>query len=188
MKKILISGMLLCSYFGIAQEACELMQNESKNCKIVNVEDVRCIAENSENENTIFFTFGLWCSPCRLHLKDAIALKENYDVHLIILLSEKEDDELITRTIDYLHKQDESLEIMMMKDTYGKRQGQKYKNFLKEITPEGTKSILGMSKYIVLDKKGKVQKITTWKDNKDNDWQDNSKVLEEHVIPLLKAK
>ena len=42
-----------------------------------------------------------------------------------------------------------------------------------------------MSKYIVIDKKGKVLMVTNWKDNREYDWEDDSNMIKERIIPIL---
>jgi thiol-disulfide isomerase/thioredoxin len=171
-----------------SQDNCSLLRNKLDNIKIVDVNDLQCISRQSKNENTIVYTFGIWCAPCRLHLKNAINLKYQYDVNLLILLIEPETDRIIQSTIDYIHKIDSKIEIVLLKDKYGKKRGKKYKNFLKEITPKKFENLNGMSKYLVFNKKGEIEMITTWKDNRNNDWKDDSNMIKDKIVPLLRHK
>ena len=58
-------------------------------------------------------------------------------------------------------------------------------SFLAEITPPEFENINDMSKYIIIDKKGKVLMVTNWKDNRDYDWEDDSNMIKERIIPIL---
>lgn len=188
MKYIITLFLLLFPLITFSQENCILIKNSLNNINIVDSDDLRCIAKQSKNENTIIYTFGIWCSPCRLHLKNAIALKDKYDINLLILLIEPETDKIIQKTLDYLHNIDPKIKIVLLKDKYGKKRNKKYKRFLKEITPENFENLNGMSKYLVFDKKGEVIMITTWKDNRKYNWKDDSNMIKDKIIPLLKYK
>lgn len=171
-----------------SQNNCNLKLNEIGSIPIVTSNDLKCIAKESINKNTIIYTFGIWCLPCKLHLQNAINLKKKYDVNVVILLIEKEKDRVITSTIDYLKNVDRDINIVLLNDFYGKRRSKKYRKFLKEITPERFENLDGMSKYIVLNKAGEIIMVTTWKDNRKYDWEDDSKMIEEKIIPLIKEK
>lgn len=152
----------------------------------VNVEDVRILSVETDKKNTILYSFGIWCAPCREHLKNALNITKEYSVNLYILLIEAENDPIVKKTVDYLIGFAPNVNILILKDEYGNRRNRKYKRFLKEITPDEFENLNGMSKYIVLDKQGEIIMITTWKDNVGNDWKDDSKMLREKVLPLLK--
>ena len=138
--------------------------------------------KKSKNKNTIVYTFGIWCSPCRLHLKNAIDLRKKYDVNLLVLLIETETDVLIQKTIDYLVNIDPEIRILLIKDKYGKKRNRKYTKFLDEVTPEKFKNINGMSKYLVFNKTGEIEMITTWKDNRKNNWKDDSNMIKNKIF------
>ena len=186
MKKLIIILLILFAQVSISQENCQSTKSELGNITLVDSDSLTCLAKQSENRNTVIYTFGIWCSPCRLHLKNAINIKEKYDVNLLVLLTESENDKIIQKTIDYLYSIDSTIEIVLLKDKYGKKRSKKYKNFLKEITPKNFENLNGMSKYLVFDKEGEVIMVTTWKDNREYDWEDDSNMLKEKVIPLLK--
>jgi hypothetical protein len=42
-----------------------------------------------------------------------------------------------------------------------------------------------MSKYIILDKLGTVLMVTNWKNNRENDWEDDSQMIEKTIKPIL---
>lgn len=56
---------------------------------------------------------------------------------------------------------------------------------MKEVTPEKFENINGMSKYIIFNKMGEVVMVTTWKDNINNDWKDDSNMIKEKIIPII---
>lgn len=166
---------------------CNLPLNTLGNIKTVDVEAVKCLAKNSKYPKTIFYCFAIWCSPCKEHLQDLITIKKKYDVDVKILLMEKEKHYFIQQAIDYLHSVDASLDIVLISDSYSKRSRKKYRKFLDEITPIKFKVYDGLSKYIVLNKLGKVEMVTNYKDyDKFND--DGPKMLQNLVIPLLAKK
>lgn len=179
---------ILFTYNTFSQENCSILKNKLDNINIVDADDLRCLSKQSKNKNTIVYTFGIWCSPCRLHLKNAINLKYKYDVNLLVLLVESETDRIVQNTIDYIHKIDPKIKIVLLKDEYGKKRNQKYKKFLKEITPKKFENLNGMSKYLVFNKKGGIEMVTTWKDNKKYDWKDDSNMIKDKIVPLLKLK
>ncbi|WP_438973754.1 hypothetical protein [Polaribacter sp.] len=185
-KIILIFIIFSTSIF--SQSNCNLRINKIGNIPIVKSKDLKCIAKESKNKNTIFYSFGIWCSPCKLHLKNAIKLKKKYDINLVILLVEKEKDSIISKTINYLKNIDSKINIAVIDDSYGKRRSKKYRKFLKDITPKKFENLDGMSKYIVLNKKGQVIMVTTWKDNRKYDWKDDSNMIKEKIIPLIEGK
>tara|TARA_R110001583_G_scaffold153501_1_gene305227 strand:- start:588 stop:1154 length:567 start_codon:yes stop_codon:yes gene_type:complete len=188
MKKWITTLFVLFTCITFSQENCFLFKNKLNNINVVDSDDLRCLSINSKNQNTIVYTFGIWCSPCKLHLKNAVNLKGKYDVNLLVLLIELENDKIIKKTIDYLHNIDPRIEIIVLKDKYGKKRNKKYKEFLKEITPENFENLNGMSKYLVFDKGGKIKMITTWKDNIKYDWKDDSNMIKDKIIPILKLK
>lgn len=188
MKKTLAILLTLLSYISFSQESHILAKNKLNNINTVDSNDLRCISKLSKNNFTIIYTFGIWCSPCKLHLKNAISLKDEYDVNLLILLIEPETEEIIQQTIDYLLNIDSDLQIVLLKDKYGNKRNRKYKKFLKEITPEDFENLNGMSKYIVFDNKGGIIMVTNWKDNRKYDWQDDSNMIKNKIIPLLEFK
>ncbi|MFZ1527850.1 MAG: hypothetical protein WAT19_03810 [Ferruginibacter sp.] len=61
----------------------------------------------------------------------------------------------------------------------------KYKKFLKELTPPQFENIDDMSKYIIIDRNEKVLMITNWKNNRKNDWKDDSEMIKSRILPVL---
>lgn len=152
----------------------------------VNSSDIDCLAKNNKKEFLIIYTFGIWCAPCIQHLPNALNLEDNYNANVYVLLIDEENDKnLIERTVTYLESQKEDVDILILKDSYGKNKNKKYKKFLKEITPEKFENINDMSKYIVFDKAGEVLMVTTWKDNRNYDWKDDSNMIKEKIIPII---
>lgn len=172
--------------YSFSQQNTYLKKNA--NAIPVNYSDIKQISINSEKERTILYSFGIWCAPCKEHLKNALSLAEYYNIDLYILLIEKEDDPIIKKTIDYLKNVEPTIKILILKDDYGKKRSVKYKRFLKEITPDEFDHLYGMSKYIVFNNDAEIIMVTTWKDNVGNDWKDDSNMLKHKVIPLLKEK
>ena len=186
-KAVILICFIFFTYNILAQEKeCSLSASVNDNISIVDTNDIICLANSTKKRNTIIYTFGIWCGPCRLHLKNAIKLKNEYDVELYILLVDDNEKNILDRTYNYLKNIDEEIKILILSPEYSKRQNRRYKLFLKEITPDNFENINDMSKYIVLDKNGNVQMVTNWKDNRDFDWQDDINMLNKKVIPLLK--
>ncbi|MCF6168772.1 thioredoxin family protein [Lutibacter sp.] len=172
-----------------------MMYSQKNNCNItkgskeiikVNKEDVICLSRHTNKNGVLIYTFGIWCSPCVLHLPNALKLAQDYNLDLYVLLIDKEDDfKTINLTVNYLKKTREDINIAILKDESEKNRNRKYKRFLKKITPQQFENINGMSKYILINKKGDVIMVTNWKDNKKYDWRDDSFMLKEKIIPLL---
>jgi len=177
--------------YSFSQEAsnCNLTQSNPNAVVSVDASDFKCIAKNTKKDKLVVYTFGLWCKPCIAHLDNAISLEENYNIEFYVLLVDNEsENELIKKTIEFLRKKKQDINIVILKDEYGKRRNQKYKKFLKEMTPDSFKNIAGMSKYIVYNNEGEVVMVTTWKDREGDDWKDDSSVIKNKVIPLLKTQ
>ncbi|MCF6214474.1 MAG: thioredoxin family protein [Flavobacteriaceae bacterium] len=179
---------LLVSNKSFSQKNNCNLTNDLNNVIKVNKDDILCLAKNTNKNKTLIYTFGIWCSPCILHLPNAIKLAEDYNLDLYVLLIDKENDtKTIKITVNYLKKIKKDINIAILKDETEKGRNKKYKRFLKRITPSQFENINGMSKYILINKKGVVIMETTWKDDKDNDWRDDSKMISKKIIPLLKT-
>jgi thiol-disulfide isomerase/thioredoxin len=162
-----------------------LEKSKSNEIYTVDGKEIVCLAKNSKKEKTLIFTFGIWCAPCIKHLPEAIKLADDYQLDFYVLLIDKEENNSLIKTINYLQNIKKDIKILVLKDSDGNRPNKKYKKFLAEITPSQFEDINGMSKYIVINNKGKVLMVTNWKDSRDNDWDDDSKMIEKRIIPIL---
>lgn len=186
---ILCFFFLLSPFISHSQNSpCELEKAVVPQIQIVDAADIFCTSRASEKNHTIIYTFGIWCGPCKLHLKNAIMLQEKYDVDLYILLIDDNEPEILTRTYDYLTNINQNLKVILLNSNYGRGRNRRYKKFLKEITPPNFENLNGMSKYIVINESATIEMITTWKDNKQYDWTDDINMLNNKVIPLLTPK
>jgi thiol-disulfide isomerase/thioredoxin len=185
--KIKFSIFLCFISFAIAaqNDSCKLVKSSYSDLQTVDTEDIRCIAGNSENDITIFYTFAAWCSPCIKHLPDAYNFAKNQNADLYILLIDREwEAERIADAKKILDKYpDYNFKTVILSDSlYDKKlrnkkspkfvlidlniqNRKKYENFIKEITPPQFESLDSMSKYIVLNKSAEVIFVSTYKDN-----------------------
>ncbi|WP_296317129.1 TlpA family protein disulfide reductase [Winogradskyella sp. UBA3174] len=168
---------------------CQLTKSASEKIFTVDKNDILCLAMNSEKEKTLVYTFGIWCAPCIKHLPNAIKLAREYNLDFYVLLMDKENSDKELNAIEFLKQIQEKIKfeikVINLKDENG-RPNKKYKHFLREITPPEFENINDMSKYIILDKLGNVLMVTNWKDNRENDWEDDSKMIEKRIKPILK--
>ncbi|MEN2400944.1 hypothetical protein GKZ90_0014255 [Flavobacterium sp. MC2016-06] len=186
MKNRILFFILLFTFLSNAQENCNLQFSKKDEIYAIDTKDLKCIAENSKTKNTIFFTFGVWCKPCRLHLPNAIQFSIENNIDLYILLVEAEGDEKTKEAIKYLKGIKEDIKIVILKDElYGTKRSEKNKKFVTEITPKDFENIDDYSKYILLNNKGEILMVTNWKDNNGNDWRDDSKMIQKKILPLL---
>ncbi|WP_452231902.1 hypothetical protein [Lacinutrix sp. MEBiC02595] len=168
---------------------CELTKSASEKIFKVDKDDIICIAKNSQKEKTLVYTFGTWCGPCLKHLPNAIKLARENDLEFYVLLTDKENSERELTAIRFLKQKQEKInfeiKVLNLKDENGKP-NKKYKQFLDEITPSEFENINDMSKYIILNKLGNVLMVTNWKDNIENDYEDDSNMIEKRIKPILK--
>lgn len=185
MKKILSLCIFFCAITLSAQDKCSIQSSKTKDVPAVDAKDLACMAKNSKQKYTLFFTFGVWCEPCRIHLPGAIKLAKEHDVELYIVLLEKEDDKYVPQAVEYLKKIDKDIKVLVVKDaTYGTKRSAKNKKFVTEITPSNFENIDDYSKFILYNKEGKVIMITNWKDYNDN-WKDEESMIKRKILPLL---
>lgn len=178
MKKLLFVCTLLCALTATAQENITV--------RSVTAESIKTIAKESPKKNTLFYTFGIWCEPCRLHLPTAIRLAKDYDLEFYVLIVDSQTSEKTKQAAAYLKGIDKDIKLAVLDDSvYGDKTKKRNKKFVDEITPPQFEAIDDFSKYIVLDQQGEVIMVTTWKDNQDNDWRDDSKMVEQKIVPLL---
>lgn len=170
-------------------EKCKLPQSHYENIYAVTVDDVKCLAKNSEQPNTLFFTFGSWCKPCVYHIPTLFLIEKFYKTDVYVLLVDPETHNSIEKSRDMVLEAYPHAKILVIKDIEGKGKSKKYKEFLTKITPAQFENIDDMSKYIVLNKNGEVELVTSYKDSeKDPDWKSDKPMVKRIVIPLLTKK
>jgi thiol-disulfide isomerase/thioredoxin len=186
-KGIVILAISLYSFFSAQENKCGIIKSEF-DIPSVGVEDVKCLAKNSNKRNTLFYTFARWCGPCLYHLPQILSVEKEYNVDIYVLLIDPEGSKMTKLAKDYVLEDFPNAKILILKDGKGGKT-KNYKNFLSEITPKKFENIRDMSKYIVLNNQGEVQLVTSWKDEKDDpDWRDHQPVINRLVIPLLEKK
>lgn len=187
MRQFLLLCLFVCTSCTNAQKAGETKAEPTKvNILSVDADEIYRLAQKSDKKNTLFYTFGIWCEPCRLHLPTALKLAKDYDLEFYVLLVDPEASDKVTGAIDYLQKIDKDIKIAVLKDdVYGTKRQKRNTKFVTEITPPQFEMIDDYSKYILLDNKGKVMMVTNWKDN-PGDWRDDSKMVQDKIVPLLK--
>lgn len=182
----------LCFTNGFSQtavEKCKLPLSHYEKIYSVTSEDVKCLAENSDQPNTLFFTFGSWCAPCVYHIPTFFVIEKFYNVDLYVLLVDPENHHFTKESRDMVLEAYPDAKILVIKDIEGRGKSRKYKEFLSQITPAKFETVIDMSKYIVLNKKGEVQLVTNYKDSKnDPNWKDDKPMVKRIVLPLLEKK
>ncbi|MDP3353394.1 MAG: hypothetical protein Q8S44_06615 [Flavobacteriaceae bacterium] len=184
--KNLINIFVLLTVFNSFGQTKEynLVKSQFYDIYTVDKDDVICLAKNTTKAKTLIYTFGIWCKPCIKSLPYAIKLAEDYNLDLYVLLLEKENDKRVIQAIDYLKKIKENINYLVLKDSkYGVKLHNKNKQFLTEITPIDFENIDDFSKFIIIDKTGKVLMVTNWKD-KDKS-RDTQKMIQNRILPIL---
>jgi len=184
MKRFLLLFAFVCSIYANAQQT----KTEPKNVNINTVDsnDIYKLAQKSGKKNTLFYTFGIWCEPCVLHLPTAIKLAKDYDMEFYVLLVDAQESKRTPPAASYIYELDKNIKIAILRDAvYGDKTKKRNKNFVTEITPPQFENIDDFSKYIVLDAEGKVIMVTNYKDN-PGDWKDDSDMVKSRIVPLLK--
>ncbi len=182
MKKILSILYLLFTGLVSAQN-CEINKD---NYGLLNVskKDIKCLAKGYEGY-TLVYTFGMWCQPCIVHLKDVIDLTEKHNLNLLILAVDRNKTNYL-HTKKYIDSKKKGIIVMSLNSIYGKNENKKYKKFISEITPNNFEDINDMSKYILLNKQGEVLMVTSYKDRlKDESWEDDKPMLKRKITPFL---
>ena len=165
---------------------CELLRSQYHNINIVDKDDFICISKNTTKNKTLIYTFAIWCKPCIVSLPEAIKLADDYNLDLYVLLIEKESDKRVKQAVDYLKDLRKDINYLVLKDAkYGLKSRAKYKKFLLEITPKEFENIDCLSKYILIDKNGKVIMVTNWKDIYFDGIKDETKMIQKKIVPLL---
>lgn len=190
--KLVFLLLLLFCVKGYSQkviEECKLPKSHYEGIFSVAVDDLKCLAKKSEQPNTIFYTFGSWCKPCIYHIPTLFLIEKFYKADIYVLLVDPETNNSIEKSKDMVLEAYPHAKILVIKDIEGKGKSKKYKEFLSKITPAQFENIDDMSKYIVLNKKGEVQLVTSYKDSeKDPDWKNDQPMVKRIVLPLLEKK
>lgn len=190
--KFFIALLSLCVVNVFSQtpiEKCKLTRSYYENVYSVTAENAKCLAENSDQPNTLFFTFGSWCTPCIYHIPTFFLIEKFYNADLYVLLVDPENHLLTEKSRNMVLEAYPHAKILVIKDIEGKGKSKKYKDFLTKITPPQFENTDDMSKYIVLNKKGEVQLVTNYKDSKnDPDWKNDKPMVKRIVLPLLEKK
>lgn len=182
MKKLLLSLLtIMVMQFVTAQGT-----DEKNDVLVVDAASLPQVAKDSDKDYTLFYTFGIWCEPCRLHLPTAMKLAKDHDLNFYVLIVDEEGSDKTQRAITFLKEQDKDIQIAVLSnEAYGTRTKKRNKQFVKEITPAQFETIDDFSKYILLNSEGEVLIVTNYKDKKGGDWRDDSKMVQKKIVPLL---
>src|SRR4051812_29401612 len=102
MKQLVVITLLLLTAFSNAQDSCQLKVSAQSQVPVVDVNDMKCLARTAASKNTLFYIFGIWCEPCRLHLPNAIQFAKENNLDFYVVLVEAENDELTSKAVSYL--------------------------------------------------------------------------------------
>ncbi|MCW4467900.1 hypothetical protein OGH69_02895 [Flavobacterium sp. MFBS3-15] len=183
MKKIYLLILFFASLSAFSQDTIV----RGNKIKIITSASVKNVASSSDKKNTLFYTFGIWCEPCRLHLPTAIKLAKDYDLDFYVIVVDALSSDNAIKAFDYLSQLDKGIKLAVLSDNeYGIKTKKRNTKFVSEITPAGFENIDDFSKYILLNQQGEVIMVTNYKDNQGNDWRDDSKMVEKRIVPLLK--
>ncbi|HLS31899.1 MAG TPA: hypothetical protein VK021_13665 [Flavobacteriaceae bacterium] len=171
---------------------CNLkLLNNSKNVHLIDAEEAICISKKSDQKYSLFYTFGIWCEPCIKDLPDVLHFVAEEKIPLNVIIKDKEKDPLTFKAIKYLKLTEDKwqnvygknfkINILILKDSNG-RPNRKYKKFLTKITPEKFEIIDSMSKLILINNKGEVLMVTSYKDNKG---KGKSEMIHNLIKPLI---
>lgn len=155
--------------------------------KIIDVEKMKCLAKQSESK-TLFFTFAIWCEPCRLHIKEALEFVKKYNLNFYVVLVDvdKPNSRYIMGAKKFLQQKDENINILIADNKYGNSIKKKNKNFVKEVSLPNFENINDFSKYILINTKGEIEMVTNYKDReKDEDWRDDTGKIKRKLEPLV---
>lgn len=195
LKNYIIYSLLLFRMLSIAQSVpCNLEKNELGNAYLVNAEDIRCLAINSESEISMFYTFAESCKPCLKHIPDLIPFVIENELDLYIVLTDRENNfrvdwaEIILSRFEEeirgRYQEDFIFKLYVLKDEDG-RPRKKYDKLLTKITPPQFEVIGDLGKHIVINKIGEVLLVTSYKDYHENVEDKNSYILNEVIRPLI---
>ncbi|GGB67944.1 hypothetical protein GCM10007424_04920 [Flavobacterium suaedae] len=182
MKKLLLALLaIIVMQFANAQSA-----DEKIDVLVVDAASLPQVAKDSDKDYTLFYTFGIWCEPCRLHLPTAIKLAKDYNLNFYVIIVDEQGSDMTQNAVAFLKEQDKDIQIAILSDeVYGKRTKKRNRQFVKEITPAKFETIDDFSKYILLNDKGEVLIVTNYKDKEGGDWRDDSPMVQKKIVPLL---
>jgi thiol-disulfide isomerase/thioredoxin len=197
-EKVMAKKFIVFSIFSIcfsnllfSQNPCDLQKSSFYDLNTVDVEQIKCLAQNSDKDFTVFYTFAAWCGPCRKNLPDAINFSKEQNIDFYVLLMDRENDSYVKRAINYLDKIETKQKVVILSDSlyppnlrnkkekkivlvdFGIQNRKKYTNFIEKITPPQFETIDDMSKYIILNKEGKVIFVSNYKDYKNEKGKDD---------------
>src|SRR5690606_18795424 len=182
------SSVFLSIWVSGQQDDCQL-QKSTFDLSRIESSDLECIARQSSHPNTIFYTFARWCKPCLYHLPTFMSIAKHYDGDLYVLLIDPEGDKMVSFAKDYILEDFPGAKILILKDGVKKGKKNKYREFLKEVSPPNFDVIDSMSKYFVYNKQGELKLVTSYEDKKDDpDWRDSKPMVRRLVLPLLQKK
>jgi len=164
-------------------EECNLQKSKFSDFYTVDVEKTICIAQNSDKDITIFLTYAEYCVPCKEKIPKVMELSEKYNADFYLLLIGKEDDDFFNKkTLSAINSYNKLLKAVIITDLLygentlkyvyrkrlieliGQRHSEKYREYLKQITPPKFENTNELSKFIVLNKKGEVLLVTSYND------------------------
>jgi thiol-disulfide isomerase/thioredoxin len=168
----------------------------------VTPDDVRCIAQNADKDISLFYTFAAWCSPCRAHLPELIELSKKHEINFYVIITARENNVSdINKTVGFLDGLSNDIDKFIISDSLyigenkikkpklidmnGKREREKYDNFLKALTPDKFEHISDMGKSVLVNKEGNTILVTNYKDKDGR--KDNSKVNEK-IIKYIQSE
>lgn len=166
-----------------AEHPCSLKKGKYVS---VEVEDILCLAQNSGKDISIFYTFADWCLPCKESVPEIVRLSQRNDIALFFIIIDRESDLYnIDRAINFLNRNVEQPRIYIISDSLyspqnrvkkqsviqisGKKEREKYINFLTNITPPEFKVTTDIGKSILINEKGNILLITSYEDKGKDD-------------------
>ncbi len=151
----------------------------------VNAAGIKCIAGQSDKKFTLFYTFGIWCSPCKAALSHIAQFAKSNQIDFYAVLVELETDSYyINRAVEYLNQVDSTMGIVILSDSLhsvktkkknkliqvsGGSVSKKNKFFINEIYPADMEKTNDMGKCILINRAGEVKAITSYKDKLSKD-------------------
>lgn len=191
MKKlfILFTFILSCSFVFSQSKVCDLETSKYNDIKTVDVNDIYCLAKNSDKKQTVIHTFAIWCRPCVENFPNAYHLSKEYDIDFYVLLVDKEDGKHTMRAFQYLKNKYPNLNVLVLKEKdYPSGVKKRNRKFVSEITPSKFEDIDDFNKYVVLNQKAEVLMVTTYKDLYEGEEETDEGILNRLVKPLLTKK